>query len=293
MRRLLLAVQAVVFFVFPGVSVGGLDPAFPGLAPATAFGRPGITNDNVSAMCVDCHGLGPLTGRSAHFVAQPTRGTLGQSAKERTVAWTGSGRTSKFGNFSTWTSVATTGDLICESCHNVVTNVAGGNNLVEYSSLSSPRPTQPNSLTSATTTLCEGCHTTETLSPLPGLLGHHPMTGDSTSSGAALSTADTVSTRGFVDNVTEVGGTGSEVRYPGTDKLSCISCHGNGHNAYVQTGARILRKGFSRNPASPGAGVSGTDNSGIDRQYDIDPSGATRLITNSAPLCDACHKYDD
>ena len=269
----------------------GLNPANPGLPPANAYGQTGIPGDNVSAMCVDCHTDAPKDGMTSHFVSGTTRRTNDQATKERTAIWTTTGRASKYGNFSTWKSDnTTTGELICESCHSLVRNVAGGNNLLEESFQWSVRPAQPNDLNSPSTNLCEGCHTAATLSPTPGLPGKHPMTGDTLSSGTTLSTAGSAFTRAFVDNVTQMGGVGSDVRYPAANTLPCLSCHGNGHTGYTLTGARILRRGYSRDPASVGSGVVGAGVTQTDRQFDLEPN---RLIRNYTPLCDACHTAND
>lgn len=291
----LLGAAAGAGIVWPAQAA--MNPSAPGLpAVDNVYGQSGIPNNQVSAMCVACHSAVPLPGRTSHFVAHfnaasggnRTTTAAGKSTKERTAPWTGSGLSSKYGNFTTWVSDNTvTGEMICESCHNIVRNVAGGNNLLESSLLGNPRPSQPTTLTSPTTTLCEGCHVTATLS------GKHPMTGDTLSDGTALSTADTAFTRGYVSPDTEMGGAGSGVRYPAANALPCLSCHGNGHAGYSGTGARLVRKGYSREPGKTGSGVSGTDNTGIDRQYDRDPTGTNRLITNFTPLCDACHKADD
>jgi len=280
-----------------GGAEGAMNPASPGLPSVdNVYGRSGIPNNQVSAMCIACHTAVPVAGRTSHFVshystrdgANRTTTSSGKSGKERTAPWTGSGISSRYGNFSTWASDNTApGEMICESCHNMVRNVAGGNNLLESSLPGDPRPAQPTTLSSPTTTLCEGCHVTASLP------GKHPMTGDTLSDGTTLSTADTGFTRGFVSPSTEMGGAGSEVRYPAANSLPCLSCHGNGHTGYPGTGARILRKGYSREPGKVGNGVSGADNTGIDRQYDIDPGGSVRLIGNFTPLCDACHKTDD
>jgi hypothetical protein len=284
-----------------GGAAGGMNPASPGLPAVDNVyqGQPaeGIPNNNVSAMCVSCHSPVPRDGKTGHFVSHystedgdnRTTTAAGESTKERTSAWSGSGWASKYGNFNTWTSDNTaTGEMICESCHNLVMNVAGGNNLLESSLPGDSRPAQPNTLTSATTTLCEGCHVSGTLT------GHHAMTGDTLSDGTTLSTADTGFTRGYVNPDTEMGGTGSGVKYPAADTLPCLSCHGNGHSGFTFTGARITQKGDSRDPGDPpGTGVVGIDNTGIDRQYDIDQTGVNRMITNYTPLCDACHKTND
>ena len=299
-RANLLFLSLAGFLLLPVTVGGGLNPDSPGLpAVDNVYGRNGIAGNGASAMCLSCHSATPIPGETAHFVAHfsakdganRTTTPANIPLKERTGAWTGSGASSKYGNFLTWTSDNTTrGELICESCHNLLRNVAGGNNLLESSLPSNPRPGQPNDLNSATTTICEGCHVTGTLP------GHHPMTGDGVTGGGVLSTVDTVSVRGYVSSGTEMGGAGSGVFYPAAAALPCLSCHGNGHAGYAGTGARILRRGYSRDSVTVGAygtGVAGADNTGIDRQYDIDSAGVNRLIRNFAPLCDACHKTDD
>ncbi len=272
----------------------GLNPGNPGLpAMDNVYGLNGVPNNSASAMCVACHHAVPLSGRTAHFVHRAGKTTAAQdrSDKERTATWSGSQSVSKFGDFTASPPTSATGsvgELICESCHDIVRNVAGGNNLLESSLPSDTRPAQPNTLTGPTTTLCEGCHVTATLP------AHHPMTGDTLSDGSTLSTSDSSFTRGFVSPATEMGGSGSEVLYPAADTLPCISCHGNGHGGFAGTGARTLRRGFGgASTPSPGGSVAGADGSGIDRQYDIDPTGSNRLITNWVPLCDSCHKTND
>jgi hypothetical protein len=290
-----------VVALLPSVVTGGMDPSNFGL-PSVAgavYGLAGpIAANGASAMCVECHTAVPVVARSSHFVHQytggTTRNTNNQAATERVDIWSDSGGRSKYGNFTLpVTSVtAVNGEMICESCHNVITNVPGGNNLIEKSFLNDTRPVTPNTLTSATTTLCEGCHTTASLP------GHHPMTGDRTNSGVVLSNTDASSTftRLFVDNVTPVGGATSEVLYPGANRLPCLSCHGNGHTGFTGTGARFLRRGYagaaSTSPASPGTGVVGVGVDGGQRQFDFDSSGNTRMIPNWQPLCDACHTVD-
>jgi hypothetical protein len=128
------------------------------------------------------------------------------------------------------------------------------------------------------------------------LPGHHALTGEPVLDGSILSTADTWFTRPYVTSSTEMGGAGSEVRYPASNALPCASCHAPGHAGFVGTGARILRRGYNRDSVTVGAygtGVAGVDNTWTDRQYDIDTAGVTRLIRNFAPLCDSCHKADD
>lgn len=277
---------------------GGLNPANPGL-PKASYGTDNVPNNGASAMCVDCHTVAPVVGRGSHFVHQTSRTTSSadQTAKERLLAWSTTTALSKYGNFVASPPISVTGvkgEIICESCHNIILNRKGGNNLVESSFNSDLRPAQPNQIDSSTTTLCEGCHVTASLP------GHHPMTGDTTSNGTILSNSDPTSafTRLFIDNTNPVpAGSTSEVIYPGANKVNCISCHGNGHTGYTNTGARILRRGWagpaSITPIDYKTGVVGAATDGAQRQFDKDPSGVIRLVPNWQPLCDACHTLDD
>lgn len=291
-----------LFVLFAGAGSafggGGMNPADFGLPLVdNVYNRNGVPNNGASAMCFSCHSPSPGSGNTSHFVAHysSTAGAMRATTtanipiKERTQPWTQSGGMSKYGqNIGTNPSSdnATTGEIICESCHNLLRNMSGGNNLIESSLPTDARPGAGNDLTSPTTTLCEGCHVSGTLQ------GHHPMTGETVSGGAVFSTEDSPSVRGYVNPTTEMGGAGSKVRYPAANTLPCISCHGNGHTGYTGTGARILHRGYGSGTA-PGGAVAGADVTGTDRQHDIDPTGVNRLITNYTPLCDACHKTDD
>lgn len=303
-RRLIFAIVlafGIVLSLMRGSSDAGLNPASPGLPAVDCVysGSGALPNNQSSVMCVSCHTFTPTSNSTSHFVinksgtSNHTTTSSGMSTKERLVAWTGSGGFSRYGNPTTFASDnGVSGEMICESCHSIKANVAGGNHLLEQSSASSLlRPTQPNTLTSDTSNLCEGCHVTGTLP------GHHPMTGDTVTHGGrgtvALSTVDDVFTRGFTSATTEMGGVGSQVFYPAANNLPCLSCHGNGHRGAPSTGARLLLRGYSREPLKVGWAVVGVDNTGIDRQVDYDLSGATRLITNFTPLCDSCHKVSD
>lgn len=294
-----VAVALMLVALLPVVGSAGMDPSNLGLPPVdNVYGLSGpVSQNGASAMCVACHTVVPVVGKGSHFVHQytggATRNTNNQAATERLNPWSDSGARSKYGNFGLPVTSVTgvNGELICESCHNLSTNVPGGNNLVESSFPSDARPTQPSTLTGTTTTLCEGCHVAASLP------GHHPMTGDATSDGSILSTAGTPFTRPYTDNNDIPSGSSSEVIYPAADSVNCLSCHGNGHSGWNGTGARILRRGWagatSVAPAAPGAAVAGTAASGGERQFDKDPTGTNRLITNWQPLCDACHRVND
>lgn len=312
-----LAVLLAWVFWPPSIvhGIAGMNPATLGLPVVdNVYGLPGsVPLNGASAMCIACHSAVPVAGKGSHFVRNHTGGTSrttnGQAAKERLDPWTSTAIRSKYGNFSaTVTSVTgSNGEMICESCHNIINNAAGGNNLVEHSFPWDLRPNQPATLSSNSTTLCEGCHVTASLP------NHHPMTGDITSNGLVLNNTDPNDpfTRVYVDNALNPNGTltnlpvgstsetfyGSVASGTPQNRLNCLSCHGNGHTGFTGTGARILRRGWAGastpNNTNPPLGVVGTAASGVDRQFDKDSSGNVRLITNWQPLCDACHKVDD
>lgn len=241
------------------VAISGVNPLQPGLPYSTVYG---VQTDNnyMSALCVDCHTRMPAspdnTVKGSHFVYRDSSHPTRNLSWEKTEAWDNT-TNSKYGDTPTTANKpqGTPGEMICESCHNLMKN-SGTNKLLAADS----EATDPNDL-------CMGCHTPSTLP------GHHPMTGDpittrgdlplSTTGGSALSTP--------LDNAT----------YPGTDKLNCRSCH-KPHGAQTVTGARLLKIGV-------GAGVQGQATSGIDRQYDIDPTDTQRMVTDYTPLCLSCH----
>ena len=173
-----------------GPALAGLDPANPGLPSVTdaAFGA-AVVNNQISAMCVDCHTVAPKPAPAgSHYVntlagGETNSGGSGINAAGAIAArddgayfkitlWDAAGAggmswPSKYGNayVSTVnqlptgvtsmnaTVAAITGgmDLICESCHNIVGNEDGGNNLLEV---------QPGNEWEDTSTaeLCVGCH---------------------------------------------------------------------------------------------------------------------------------------
>lgn len=244
----------------------GMNRQAPGFPAITMFGQ-NFDNNHFSAMCVDCHSRTPSAytpsdnaGLGTHFVYGGPSKRTGTTTPEKTTAWT-SGGLSKYGNFSTLRSVTgQVGEIICESCHNMLVNTGENKLLVQDNVFTDPSP------------LCEGCH---------GETGpsHHLMTGDtSTIYNRTLQNADDA----FVRNPPLAG---SEAVYPGSNALNCQSCH-KPHDAQTQTGARILRRGYS----SGGGAVLGVSVTGLDRQTDIDNTGNTRLVTEFEPLCNACHK---
>lgn len=195
-RNKILAVFAVCSLAAVP-AMAGLNPLSPGLPTVLAASSPfasDMSNNQMSAMCVDCHTLAPKGNDSGtHFVsvgdgtnsggsginAAGTHGaarTTGEFFK--VTAWNASGSTgaatySKYGNAGisyvpailngsgTATEQATTAafqgyEIICESCHNIITNDVGGNNLLENQAVfnSKANDWQDNDESS----ICVGCH---------------------------------------------------------------------------------------------------------------------------------------
>jgi hypothetical protein len=294
------AVWVVLGVVWWSAAWGGLNPADPGLPTAQAFGRT-YDNNAASSMCLDCHTASPKPGGThfvSHYDGSAVRPT-GNLAYERLVAWPGGAfLLSKYAVPAPPDPLAASvtgqqGQVICESCHNLSRNAAGGNNLLEpYRDLADP------------TGLCQGCHPAQAA----GLPAHHPLTV-------------------HITDPTRP----AWVRYPPTpgsgvpdlgawDRVTCTSCHG-GHGAQLETAARVLRRGWSAVTGIAGVlgqpvnvfyylsegGTPGTLRlwntgdtvPGIDRQADVDAlsppagDGVPRLVSNRDPLCDACHTYND
>jgi hypothetical protein len=163
----------------------------------TGYGGGALPNNQLSGMCVACHNRAVYgTTIASHFVfddAHRTNSGGGWTSADYTktgaprdggqyfhvTAWTTAGIWSKYGNFATKTSetgapagsvgyeLATKNiglaalaadEIICESCHNIVKNVAGGNNLVEApGDVIAPAGAQAWT-DSKVATLCVGCH---------------------------------------------------------------------------------------------------------------------------------------
>ena len=186
-------------FVAAGLVAGapalaGLNPADPGLPTVTdsnIFGG-GIANNQLSAMCLDCHTQIPKAGGGSHY-ASATAGetnsggsgidntgaiTTRDSAQYfRLTAWENAvlntnNAYSKYGDAAntlskmidnvtnpTATTDATAAnytayELICESCHNIIVNDAGGNNLLDVNDDGTNVDWQD----VAEASLCVGCH---------------------------------------------------------------------------------------------------------------------------------------
>lgn len=189
----------LVAFCVLGLSLAaaeaGLNPQDPGLAGGLA-----TYNPQLSRICQECHGTAPSseTMNGTHFVfpiggAVNTRsgggwtGSIGgvreNGAYFKVSEWTAQGTWSRYGNTSDNTNryTATASDnagmgtttaigtvynqyeIICESCHSLVLNVAGGNNLVApmtgaYAA-NEGTATQDNPWSNGSeATLCVGCH---------------------------------------------------------------------------------------------------------------------------------------
>lgn len=252
-----------------GPAAGGMNPGLPGFPRVDLFGTT-YDNNHYSSICVKCHQRNPsgttpdAAGGGSHFVYGGTGLGTGNTGWEKLDAWNGTGGLSRYGRTGDNVSVTgTAGELICESCHSLRRNTGRGKIVVQDNGTTDP------------SALCEGCH-----GETSGV--HHAMTGDTVSLyGRALSTSDSL----FVRSVPLVN---SEVTYPGANALNCRSCH-KPHDAQTQTGARILKRGQEEG----GGAVQGAGATGIERQADIDNTGASHLVTDFSALCNSCHRADN
>ena len=245
------------------------DPGFPGVT--TVFGGT-YDNNFYSAMCVACHTRNPsartqdVAGLGSHFIYGGPTLLTGNKTVERLTAWNdppgGTGGVSRYGRTGDNTNVVgATGEMICESCHNLLKN-NGPNKLLAIDN----EAIDPNAL-------CEGCH----IRTGPG---HHIMTGEtSTLHTGTLSNADDM----YVRNPPL---TGSEATYPGPNGVNCWSCH-KAHDAQTQAGARILKRGYR---TGDNAAVQGVGVTGMERAAENPVNPGTRIVTDFEPLCNACHK---
>lgn len=323
MQPLGRSILALLLGFTPVSAFAGLNPADPGLPAAQAYGVSYDNNKN-SSLCIDCHGYSPMSKRSgepnqgSHFVAHfdgnlvRTTNALNPALGVLKISqWTASGASSKYAkpsppDVNAVSVTGQSGDMICESCHNLVKNVANTKRLVDLY-----LPTDPSTSSSP---LCSACHAGIASGPPK----HHPLTGDtvgvdkedSNPAGHALNTSHTSHLRASPDPA-------ATVYYPGPNQLICDSCH-TPHKGQTAAGARILRRGnipagkfMAGNPINvvyengvpnvipaPVAGtvyVWDTNNSvqGLDRQFDVEAyyaSNEFRLVMNIDPLCFACHK---
>lgn len=279
----------------------------------------GLNGNPISAMCVECHWVNPSARirplgtipagdlepqhRGSHFVRHRLDGfdrVTANTGWEKLDAWA-SGGLSKYGNFALRQSVTgVAGDLMCESCHNLLRNVADSPLLLDgYDKSTGVVP------------LCRGCH-----ADITGPPGHHAL-------GAADNT-DGPGTRNPPIDPAKTGGVGY---FPAPNVVSCVSCH-KPHRAMTGTGARLLRRGASQVGGIPGVlekpvnvvyyagkpttykgvavayqvgdhanfsratGENLPDAAGLYRLSDFAPYGE-RAVYDSGPVCDACHKHND
>jgi hypothetical protein len=247
--------------------------------------------------------------RGSHFVKNYSAGawsaattTTNTFTAEKVTAWAGSGAFSKYGTLGTNDTNAippggpsVAGEMICESCHSVTRNVGDQMLLENWNNATGAAP------------ICEGCHPNPALGPPY----HHPL-----SSGAAVATSNDVGadTENPLKHDLNVNHSSHVLATPRvnsggmayfTGSVTCVTCH-KPHDAMSASAARILRRGSCQFTGVPGlvgrqlnivyydnvpAGfISGNvvtrSATGISRQSDLSP---LQLITNSDPLCDACH----
>lgn len=246
----------------PEAGVCGLNPVGKGLPRSSAYGET-LDNNVKSALCVDCHSRTPgapdNTARGSHFVHLSSGSPTLRPQWETLIPWTGNGYSTTYSKYGATGAAnqppGVAGEMICESCHNVIYNVGKYKLLALDNEAADPNP------------LCGGCHTDETMP------GHHPMTGDAigTRGGLPLSTTLGTVLSAPLDNAT----------YPAPNGMNCRSCH-RAHGSPTVTGARVLKRGV-------GTGVQGVGTGGAERQSDVDPAGTNRLVTDFTPLCASCH----
>jgi len=251
----------------PGRGLCAMNSVGKGFPQSQAYGE--TLNNNVkSALCVDCHTRTPAslnggadnTARGSHFVYLSSASPTQRTVWEKLTPWSGT-TYSKYGAVTAANQPpGVAGEMICESCHNMKSNVGKYKLLALDNEAADPN------------VFCEGCHTEGSMPAHT----RHPMTLDPvyTRGGLALSKTEGILAgtllQNPLDNATYVG-----------DGMNCRSCHGV-HGSPTVTGARILKKGT-------GGGVLGMGSLGAERQYDIDASGVNRLVTDYTPLCISCH----
>ncbi len=273
----------LVLIIVADMATAGINPASPGFPVVTTVFGGSYDNNNYSALCVACHTRNPSArtadpaGLGSHFIFGGAGLLTGNTGVERLTAWTdarwgpggsgGSGGLSRYGKTGDNVNVAgTTGEMICESCHNLLINT-GVNKLLAADN----EATDPSAL-------CEGCHARTGA-------GHHVLTPEagypeiSTLLGRTLSNADSYYVR-------IIPLAGSEVTYPGANAINCRSCH-KPHDAQTQTGARILKRGYR---TTDNAAVQGDGVNGMERTTENSINPGTPIVKDFEPLCNACHK---
>lgn len=265
---------AIGLIIVAGAATAGINPANPSLPRVTTVFGGSYDNNSYSAVCVACHTRNAsartlnAAGLGSHFIFGGAGLLTGNTGVERLTVWDGPGesgglsRYGKTGDNVNVTGVA--GEMICESCHNMLRNT-GVNKLLANDN----ETTDPSAL-------CEGCHART--GP-----GHHLMTGETGTIPPihALSTADDISVR-------NPPLAGSGVTYPPSpaNAINCRSCH-KPHDAQTQTGARILKRGYR---TTDNAAVQGDGVNGMERTTENSINPGTPIVKDFEPLCNACHK---
>lgn len=254
--------------IVPCLAGAGVNPVNPLLPRVTTVFGGSYDNNSYSALCVACHTRNPsartvaTAGLGSHFIFGGAGLLTGNTGVERLTAWPVTGGLSRYGKTGDNVNVVgVAGEMICESCHNMLRNT-GVNKLLAADNAA----TDPSAL-------CEGCHARTGA-------GHHILTGEAgTLYGGALSNADSYSVRN-----TPLAG--SEVTYPGPNAINCRSCH-KPHDAQTQAGARILKRGYR---TTDNAAVQGDGVNGMERTTENSINPGTPIVKDFEPLCNSCHK---
>jgi len=256
-------------------ATAGMNPVSLGLPRVTTVFGGTYDNNSYSAVCVACHTRNPsartpdAAGLGSHFIFGGTGLLTGNTGVEKLTAWV-TGGLSKYGKTGDNVNVVgTTGEMICESCHNMLRNNGRSKVLASDNEATDP------------SALCEGCHARTGA-------GHHILTPSpptypetSTLHAGTLSSADSY----YVRNIPLAG---SEVTYPPipANAINCRSCH-KPHDAQTQAGARILKRGYR---TGDNAAVQGDGVTGMERTTENSINPGTPIVKDFEPLCNACHK---
>ncbi len=301
----------------PREGLGRANPADPGLPKSVAMWGTTFDGRHGSSLCVACHTENPsarIPGptllpagdteplyRGSHFMRNrldgidrlttPAKAQAVPAGWEKVTAWSTGGLSKYAVGLASVT--AAPGELICESCHNVVVN-GGAKMLLDTWSRAT-----------GAAALCSGCHA--------GVLGtqHHPL--------GAVNNAERAGVRNLpIDHANNYLKTDGVRYFAPPHTVTCVSCH-KPHEAQTATGARVLRRGASQVATvagvferavnvlyydnAPVAGLRGqviarkpaavAIVTGLHRHTDMDDTPLKPLVVNADPLCDACHKYND
>lgn len=257
-----------------------------------------------SEICVDCHSFNPsvhttvysgfssavpnsnITANASHYI-----GNIATPGYRRTSAWPTTGYSSKYATTGTGLN-ATTGAIICQSCHTL--KMTGGNGTGPTITLNDAHANHVRASVSLmietagnrsedyapAADLCTGCH------------GAQPAGGSGTTSGGTQ-THPTVS-----NNMTPIGDAVLSAKITATwtaqgsvsktagGLLSCESCH-RPHDAANGSGALILEGAGSASNKFSGTGTLIFDRTG----YNGTGGNAGLRYTEEATFCNMCHNY--